>query len=70
MFVVGASLILFLLCGFVVIRERLKPVDRKWRLRGRRWKLPHGPSGVPILGNMLQFFEARDTGGLTLYVST
>lgn len=50
------------------LRELSKPVDKKWRLGGKKWKLPPGPKGKPIVGNLWQFSKARDTGKLIPYV--
>jgi hypothetical protein len=55
---------------FLLLKELSKPVDKKWKLRGRKWKLPPGPKGSPIVGNLLQFSRARDTGKLIPYVRT
>ena len=52
------------------LKELSKPVDKKWKLRGKKWNLPPGPKGSPIVGNLLQFSQARNTGNLIPYVGT
>ncbi|TVY81707.1 Cytochrome P450 monooxygenase patH [Lachnellula suecica] len=52
----------------IAIRELCKPVDKKWKLGGKKWKLPPGPLGSPIVGNLWQFSKARDTGKLIPYL--
>ena len=52
----------------LLLKELSNPVDKKWKLRGKKWKLPPGPKGSPIVGNLLQFSRARDSGKLIPYV--
>lgn len=52
-----------------LLRETFKPRDQKWRLSGLRYKLPPGPKGTPIVGNLFQFLNARRPGGFVPYVS-
>lgn len=40
----------------------LLPPHRKGLLRGRRYVMPPGPSGRPIVGNLLQWLKARNGG--------
>ncbi|KAI9689255.1 MAG: hypothetical protein M1820_010186 [Bogoriella megaspora] len=45
-----------------------QPVDQQWMLKRTKWRLPPGPAGTPVVGNLLQFFEARDAGNLAAYL--
>jgi hypothetical protein len=51
----------------VLVRELSAPVDQKW-LSGRKWKLPPGPKGSVIMGNLGQFFNARASGKMIPWV--
>ncbi|KAI1130274.1 cytochrome P450 [Nemania abortiva] len=42
----------------LILIEFLRPTDLKW-LRTKRWRMPIGPPGKPIMGNLLQMMRAR-----------
>lgn len=46
-------------CVVLFIIQLLKPVDLKWSPGKRRWAMPPGPPGVPVLGNLGQMMLAR-----------
>lgn len=53
----------------LVLREILKPVDKRWQFGAKKpWRLPQGPRGQPIVGNLYQMFQARDRGEFGKYV--
>lgn len=53
------------------VREIFKPLHHKKPIKGKRWKLPPGPAGVPFFGNVLQFQRARqDEVDFGKYVSS
>lgn len=64
----GTFASLVILAGWFV-REILNPVDFKWRIYRPRTRMPPGPRGIPLFGNLYQFFEARDNGKFASYVS-
>ncbi|KAI0413485.1 cytochrome P450 2C31 [Xylaria grammica] len=52
--------LLLVLCGScVVLIQFLKPTDLKWSGGTRKWAMPPGPPGLPVLGNLLQMMQAR-----------
>ncbi|TVY40482.1 Cytochrome P450 monooxygenase [Lachnellula occidentalis] len=53
-----------------LLKETFKPRDQKWRLSGPRYKLPPGPKGTPVFGNLFQFLNARRPGGFVPYLSS
>ncbi|KAI1431251.1 cytochrome P450 [Xylaria sp. CBS 124048] len=57
----GLLLVLCTLCLAVI--EFLRPVDSKWLLRTKSWRMPKGPPGQPIVGNLLQMMQARRNPG-------
>ena len=53
------GLALFSTVFFLFIREIFKPPHRRQPLKGKHWKLPPSPPGLPIVGNLFQFRDAR-----------
>ncbi|KAI2781521.1 cytochrome P450 [Daldinia loculata] len=53
----GLGLVICAIC--LVLVESLRPVDSKFLFRTKRWTMPSGPPGQPIVGNLLQMFQAR-----------
>ena len=50
--------------------EYLRPGSLLRRFASLRRKLPPGPPGIPIFGNMFQFTRARDAGLWGPFVSS
>ncbi|KAH7625609.1 cytochrome P450 [Sordaria sp. MPI-SDFR-AT-0083] len=61
---VGLFLLIFSFCVYAVIQV-LKPVDLKRSSGKRRWSMPPGPPGAPVLGNLPQMMKARRGGALS-----
>ncbi|KAH6675143.1 cytochrome P450 [Halenospora varia] len=59
---------IFLSLLLLLLYEQVKPVDKKWSTFTRVARLPPGPKGVPLFGNLLQFWNARENGRLTPYL--
>ena len=50
----------FFLCGScVALVQFLKPTDLKRSGGTKRWAMPPGPPGLPVLGNLRQMMHAR-----------
>lgn len=60
-FLLGVSLLSLL--------QYFRPIDRRWTFIRKKWHLPPGPRGQFVVGNLVQMFEARETGKLAQYVS-
>ena len=55
------------ICSLVLyLRQLLLPVDKRNPPKGKRWKLPPGPQGFPILGNLFLFAKGEQAVGTTL----
>lgn len=61
---VGLFLLIFSCCVYAVIQV-LKPVDLKRSSGKRRWSMPPGPPGAPVLGNLPHMMKARRGGALS-----
>lgn len=59
------GLFLFLCCSGAVIVQFFKPTDLKRSAGRRKWAMPPGPSGPPVLGNLRQMMQARRGGALS-----
>ncbi|KAI0482299.1 cytochrome P450 2C31 [Xylariaceae sp. FL0804] len=48
------------LCGScIMVIHLLQPTALKWSGRTRKWSMPPGPTGLPVLGNLRQMMQAR-----------
>ncbi|KAI5367916.1 Putative cytochrome P450 [Septoria linicola] len=47
----------------LVVHELVQPVDKKWSSL-KKYRLPAGPRGLPVLGNLLEFWSSRSAGNL------
>ena len=54
---VGFFLLLCSSC--VALVQFLKPTDLKSSPGAKKWAMPPGPPGVPVLGNLSQMMQAR-----------
>lgn len=57
------------LATLCVLYKYVIPDTFLWRILGRGRKLPPGPPGLPVFGNMFQFTKARDAGLWAPFVS-
>ena len=54
---------------FFAVREVFRPLHRRTPPKGKHWSLPPGPAGIPVMGNLRQFQNARrDEVALMTYV--
>ena len=54
---------------FFTVREVFRPLHRRTPPKGKHWRLPPGPAGTPLMGNLRQFQNARcDEVALMTYV--
>ena len=58
---ISAVVLAIVIVPFLIVREIFKPLHRRKSLDGKAWKMPPGPPGVPIFGNLFQWREARRT---------
>ncbi len=57
--VILISLVASALFIFLVVRETLSPVHIRTIFRRKQWRLPPGPTGHPLVGNLVEFRHAR-----------
>ena len=55
--VTGLSLAATVVVVLIALRQLLQPVDHAAPPGGKKWKLPPGPKGYPIIGNLLLYFK-------------
>lgn len=53
------TLLLVFISIFFYLRQLLLPVDKRRPPAGKKWKLPPGPRGYPILGNLFLFAKGE-----------
>ncbi len=51
----GLGAILVIAAVLLALRSLLRPVDHASPPAGKRWRLPPGPAGYPMIGNLLLF---------------
>ncbi len=56
----GTSVFLIVI---LALHELLRPVDKRTSPPGKRWKLPPGPRGWPIVGNLFLYAKGEDGVG-------
>lgn len=56
------GLFLSLCSSCVALVQFFKPTDLKRSGGMKRWAMPPGPPGLPLLGNLLQMMQARKGG--------
>lgn len=55
----------------LVVQRIFRPPHRRTPPKGKQWALPPGPAGVPVVGNLRQFQNARyDEVAFTTYVGS
>ena len=67
-----ATFSIVVMISTLILKELLSPSHKQWTsilLSKRKYKLPAGPPGIPIFGNLLQFMNARKSGQLFPWVS-
>ena len=65
-----ACVVVLFIATYAALQEIFKPVHRRVAADGSPWHLPPGPSGLPIVGTLLQMMAARrDTATFSSWVS-
>ena len=58
----------FVVLSLTYLYILLLPVDIRRRIVGFKLRLPPGPKGIPLFGNLFQFTSSRDGKQLVQYV--
>lgn len=62
-YVAALALAIALLTATIGLHQLLRPVDKLSPPAGKKWQLPPGPAGWPLIGNLLQYGKGEAAVG-------